>query len=323
VLSDVGITVQVWTGREVRALREAKRMSIRAFSAHLGVSERMVSKWEKACEDIRPRPVNQHALDSSLAASGAEVQARFSVLLGDSSTLNPDDESSVTVQSLTDQFHQARHPVDGKLMTFIDAGVFLAGEHNEPVWLSAFYIDVFPTTNVDYQRFTQATGHPIPQHWTHNGAPDEASRNDPVTFVTWQDAMTYAAWAAKSLPTAHQWEKAARGSKGDVYPWGNQMTPAKANVREGGLGHLTPVSRYHSGVSPYGVYDMCGNAWEWCSTESEPGRHELKGSAFTSPFFRCTPSAFNDASEFMLDDDTGFRCVSPAETMRALLNLKT
>jgi DNA-binding transcriptional regulator YiaG len=84
VLSDVGITVQVWTGREVRALREAKRMSIRAFSAHLGVSERMVSKWEKGCENIRPRPVNQHALDSSLAASGAEVQARFSVLLADS-----------------------------------------------------------------------------------------------------------------------------------------------------------------------------------------------------------------------------------------------
>ena len=63
---------------------------------------------------------------------------------------------------------------------------------------------------------------------------------------------------------------------------------------------------------------LCGNAWEWCSTESEPGRRELKGSAFTSPFFRVTPSTFNDAPATMLDDDTGFRCVVPAETMRAL-----
>jgi DNA-binding transcriptional regulator YiaG len=72
--------VKVWSGREVRALRAAKRMSIRAFAAHLGVSERMISKWEKGDIEIHPRPVNQHALDSSLAASGAEVHARFTEL---------------------------------------------------------------------------------------------------------------------------------------------------------------------------------------------------------------------------------------------------
>lgn len=297
-------------------------MSIRTFSAHLGVSERVISKWEKGGAEIRPRPVNQHALDSSLAASGAEVQARFSILLGGVPSMH-DESSREVATSLADQFHHARHPVDGKLMTYVEAGIFLAGESNEPVWLPAFYIDVFPTTNLDYQRFTQATGHPAPQHWTHKSGPDPATRDHPIAFVTWHDAVAYTQWAAKSLPTAHQWEKAARGTRGDVYPWGNQMTPAKANVREGGIGQLTPVSRYHSGASPYGVYDLCGNAWEWCATESEPGRRELKGSAFTSPFFRCTPSAFNDASEFMLDDDTSFRCVTPAETMRALLNLQT
>ena len=317
------VTVQVWTGREARALREARRMSIRAFSAHLGISERMVSKWERGGEDIHPRPVNQQALDSCLAACGAEVQTRFSVLLGIAPTETAPEGSPLTDSTLLDPSHQARHPIDRKLMALVDAGVYLAGESNEPIWLPAFYIDVFPTTNLDYHRFTQATEHPAPQHWPPNGAPDEASRNDPVTFITWHDANAYATWAAKSLPTSQQWEKAARGTKGDIYPWGNQMTPAKANVREGGLGHLTPVSRYHSGVSPYGVYDLCGNAWEWCSTESEPGRRELKGSAFASPFFRCTPSAFNDASEFMLDDDTSFRCVTPAETMRALLKLRT
>lgn len=140
-------------------------------------------------------------------------------------------------------------------------------------------------------------------------------------FVTWHDASAYAAWSAKSLPTSQQWEKVARGTRGDLYPWGNQLTPEKCNVRESEVGRITPVNRYRSGTSPYGVYDMCGNVWEWLADSSESGRYELKGSAFTSPFFRATPSNFNDASAEMLDDDTGFRCVTPSETMRALLKM--
>lgn len=80
------------------------------------------------------------------------------------------------------------------------------------------------------------------------------------------------------------------------------------------IGHTTPVDRYQSGVSPYGVYDMCGNTWEWCATETRAGRHELKGSAFTSPFTRATPSLVNDASAAMSDNDTGFRCVCDTNT---------
>ncbi len=57
---------------------------------------------------------------------------------------------------------------------------------------------------------------------------------------------------------------------------------------------------------------MCGNVWEWTATEPEPGRHELKGSAFTSPFTRAAPALFNDAADRMSDNDTGFRCASPA-----------
>lgn len=308
-------TVERWSGREIRALRQAKRMSIREFAAHLGVSDRMVSKWEAGGETIHPRPINQEALDTSLARCGPDVQARFTLLVGNtapSGTPSSQPKPAPVVETRTPRQDQVRHPVDGKLMALVDAGVFLSGPENQPVWLPAFYIDVYPTTNADYARFVAATGHRPPQHWPEGHSP-ESLRDHPVVFVTWHDAHAYALWGNKSLPTSLQWEKAARGTRGDIYPWGAQATPAKCNVRECGVGGTTPSDRYHSGVSPYGVYDLCGSVWEWCLTETEPGRHELKGSAFTSPFSRATPSAFNDASAEMYDDDTGFRCVVPAE----------
>jgi len=275
----------------------------------------MISKWEAGGTAIHPRPVNQAALDTSLACSSADVQHRFKLALDSEATL---DESPAPTLPLSEP-DQIRHPVDGRLMALVNAGIYLAGTANEPVWLPAYYIDVFPVTNADYTRFVTATGHNAPQHWERGRCPDDIF-DHPVVFVTWSDAAAYGDWAAKSLPTTQQWEKAARGDRGDVYPWGSQMTPAKCNVRENRVGHTTPVSCYQSGVSPYGVFDMCGNVWEWCATQTEPERYELKGGAFTSPFTRATPSTFNDASIRMMDDDTGFRCATPAETMESLLN---
>ncbi|GAA2614275.1 SUMF1/EgtB/PvdO family nonheme iron enzyme [Actinomadura fulvescens] len=325
-------TVQRWSGLEARALREAKRASQRDFAAEVGVSERLIAKWEKGGEKMIPRPVNQQALDDILAAASIEVQTRFAEMVGlTPSPASPQDPGVTSEQSAQPESEesipvgdedQVRHPVDGKLMTLVPAGVYFAGPDNEPAYVPAFYIDVFPTTNVDYARFLSATDAKPPQHWENGEMPATLS-DHPVVFVTWHDANAYAQWSAKSLPTSKQWEKAARGTRGDIYPWGNQRTPAKCNCREGGKRSTTPVDCYASGVSPYGVYDMCGNTWEWCSTESEPGRYELKGSAFTSPFLRCTPSTFNDAAADMLDDDTGFRCVTPAETMRALLAVQS
>ncbi|MFI6488509.1 SUMF1/EgtB/PvdO family nonheme iron enzyme [Streptomyces sp. NPDC050564] len=77
----------------------------------------------------------------------------------------------------------------------------------------------------------------------------------------------------------------------------------------------TSVSRYRSGVSPYGVHAMVGNVWDWLATSTTPGRRELRGSAFTSPPFRRVPAIANSADETMKDDDTGFRCVATPEQM--------
>ncbi|MFJ7279773.1 SUMF1/EgtB/PvdO family nonheme iron enzyme [Kitasatospora sp. NPDC098663] len=305
-------TVEQWTGVETRALRLAKRMSLEEFGDHLGISDRMVSKWEERGAAVKPRPVNQAALDTSLAASGPEVHERFVRLTNSSSAVIPDErgESALTLP----RQHHIRHHGDGKKMALVEGGIFLSGPDDEAVWLPDFYIDIFPVTNSDYERFVRATNHQPPQHWPTGRCPVKL-QDHPVVFVTWNDAQAYAAWAGKQLPTGHQWEKAARGPRGDAYPWGKQPTPAKCNTRESGIGETTPVSRYHSGVSQYGVYDLCGNTWEWCSNETSPGRYELKAGAFTSPFSRMAPSLFNDAASTMLDDDTGFRCciaASPA-----------
>jgi hypothetical protein len=215
---------------------------------------------------------------------------------------------------------QVVHPVDGKAMALVEAGVFLKGHDNEPAFLDAFYIDVTPVTNREYQRFVAATGHEPPPHWKDDPAWPHRERNHPVVNVSHEDAAAYAQWAGKRLPTEAEWEKAARGPKGNFYPWGNKPTEAKCNVRETGVGSTTPVGNYRSGISPYGVYDLCGNVWEWCSTQTRPQRYVLKGSAFTSPFAAALPAETNDADAHMRDDDTGFRCTCSVALINELFS---
>src|SRR5262249_26633365 len=143
---------------------------LQTFAAHIGVSERMVSKWEAGGETISPRPVNQAALDTSLARSSTNVQDRFAVLI----TLQSDRVPGQRVDAPPElvETNQVRHPTDGRLMVYVEEGTFLAGPNDEPNWLPGYWIDVFPITNADYARFSTATGHPVPRYWSDGRYPE-------------------------------------------------------------------------------------------------------------------------------------------------------
>ena len=115
--------------------------------------------------------------------------------------------------------------------------------------------------------------HDAPRHWPEGRVPDELAGH-PVVNVTWHDAMAYAAWLSEKtgrpyrLPTEAEWEKAARGDDGRLWPWGNDWDPERANCRPAGPGATTLVGQYSPrGDSPCGAADMAGNVWEWCLTK--------------------------------------------------------
>jgi len=149
----------------------------------------------------------------------------------------------------------------------IPAGDFLMGASRgkdnlvHRVYLNAFRIDTFEVTNAQYHSFTKATGRPTPRYWED---PDYNGAESPVVGVTWEDAQAYCAWVGKRLPTEAEWERAARGAKSRLFPWGDRFDPSHTNTKEAKHNHPQQVGSYLSGQSPDGLFDVAGNVWEWC-----------------------------------------------------------
>lgn len=165
---------------------------------------------------------------------------------------------------------------DGAPMVLVAAGEFWMGspdgkgrkdEHpRHRVHLDAFYLDQYEVTTSRYAKFFNATNRPAQEYWSEQVLRQHG--NKPVVVVDWNDAVAYCSWAGKRLPTEAEWEKAARGTDERVYPWGNEAPDERrANFEHccdfKKYGILTDVGSYEQGKSPYGVYDMAGNVWEW------------------------------------------------------------
>ncbi len=166
---------------------------------------------------------------------------------------------------------------DGSRMVLIPSGPFMMGTHlgaaeetpPHEVDLPEYWIDAEEVTTEQYARFIAATGTSAPADWA-NGNPPAGRDNLPITNITWMDAMRYAIWTGKRLPTEAEWEKAARGTDGRLFPWGKVDDPARRNLDSE---KLRPVGQFTDGVSPFGCLDMSGNAWEWTADwfEGYPG----------------------------------------------------
>ena len=161
-------------------------------------------------------------------------------------------------------------PTNTGSMVLIPGGEFIMGSNERwddeaPEYIESvekFYIDAYEVTNAEYEKFTYDTKREVPYHWS-NGKVPKNKKNHPVIYVNWYDAEEYCKWEGKRLPTEQEWEKAARGESGNIYPWGNTWTIDKSNHPYKGSTGTEPVGSYPNGTSPYGLYDMSGNVWEW------------------------------------------------------------
>jgi len=197
------------------------------------------------------------------------------------------------------------------------------------VFSNDFSIGKYLVTNSQYAEFVASTDHRPPEHWKGRKPPVEWLTH-PVVEVSWHDANEYCRWLSEEkgrefrLPSEAEWEKAARGENGFIYPWGNEFDSGRCNMGDTGIRATSPVGIFNGGKSPYGCMDMSGNVMEWCGTKWMDGhgthdeemdedvkgddRRVLRGGGFwdSGAYVRC---AFRDWYD--PDSDIGFRVVSP------------
>ncbi|MEP6959650.1 MAG: formylglycine-generating enzyme family protein, partial [Nitrospirota bacterium] len=207
--------------------------------------------------------------------------------------LGLDDEQRALYQQLHEKIQQRHKRGQEKTvsakhlersMVLVPAGEFIMGSSTgdadeQPVryvYVDAFYIDKHQLSAGEYAKFLEATSHVAPPEWDIMRKSMHQKR--PVVNVDWADADAYCKWADKRMPTEAEWEKAARGTDGRTYPWGNELpTQFHANMKKEVWNNhvvLTPVGLFEAGKSPYGIYDMAGNAWEWVSDWYDPNYYK-------------------------------------------------
>jgi formylglycine-generating enzyme required for sulfatase activity len=221
-------------------------------------------------------------------------------------------------------------------MVEITAGPFTMGDDDSDpkeapahvVDLLTFYIDKFEVTNADFAMFVEATdyqteGEERGDKKTWQTFYTEGKDNHPVVKVTFSDAQVFCEWMGKRLPTEEEWEKAARGTDEQDFPWGNLWDNTRANVKQAGLRGTVAVGSFSAGASPYGTEDMAGNVWEWTdspyvaypdSTYQDPqyslDARVTRGGGWFDEQKQVRTTARSAAVPWTANDDLGFRCVA-------------
>jgi len=197
------------------------------------------------------------------------------------------------------------------------------------VFVQRFFMDRYPVTNSEFKAFLRAS-HYRPKdttnflrHWVA-GSPPKGLENDPVVYVSLEDARAYARWSGKRLPTEIEWQYAAQGTDGRKYPWGNAFDSTRCN---NGLGKTTPVSMFPSGKSPFGVEDLIGNVWQLTNDVYDNGSNYfgiVRGGSYYNPgssvwYIKGGPQPADNPQILLMvspaldrNATVGFRCVKDA-----------
>jgi gamma-glutamyl hercynylcysteine S-oxide synthase len=202
------------------------------------------------------------------------------------------------------------------------------------VVLTPYAMDLTPVTNAQYAEFLKASGYKPKEptnflkHWC-SGAPPANQEDHPVVYVDLGDARAYAQWAGKRLPTEQEWQCAAQGNDGRKYPWGKTEPKPQDDLCNGFGATTMPVKQFPAGRSPFGIYDLCGNTWEWTESERADGvnrfailrggsHYKLKGSHW---YMDGGPQENSFGAKCLLTwpgldrcATVGFRCVVDLET---------
>ena len=254
------------------------------------------------------------------------------VVVLDTQTPKSSSTPSIPTSTKTPEFTATPTPLPteitdakGITMRFVPAGEFTMGSENgdddekpvHRVYLDAFYMDIYEVTNAAYKVCEEANGCTPPERMESSTRPSYYNnplfKDYPVITVDWFQANAYCEWRGSSLPTDAQWEKAARGTDERTYPWGEGIDCYKANYQEACIGDTTEVGSYLDGVSPYGLYDMAGNVWEWMLNLESPEIGEIRGGSYNYYVKDArSTNRFKILSDYHFSD-LGFRCAKDAK----------
>ncbi|MDW8411421.1 MAG: SUMF1/EgtB/PvdO family nonheme iron enzyme, partial [Acidobacteriota bacterium] len=253
--------------------------------------------------------------------------------------ISPEEQQPTSIDTAktdkSDQTPQPPLPLVPEGMVLIPGGEYTIGsdvgdEFSQPahkVKVEAFYIDMTEVTKEQYAAFIKATGRRAPKDWPEGQPP--GNPKEPVTGVSFADAEAYAKWVGKRLPSEQEWEIAAAGAAHKLYPWGNEWLDGRANTSEQGKNSTVEVGLFKGGKSDFGVYDMCGNVWEWTSSipkpypglktntamvEGDPRKYRvIRGGSFMEKKDYSSTVYRNWVMVNETNDALGFRCAKDAE----------